>query len=301
LKHPAVQTSDLIRIALLSACAIAVLAASIYAGVTPWQAAMTLIGAAACRVLVVLNDRAPHVPCDYIQTGEGAAGAFALVAVALFISDNPLIISLLVLTVMLVFQLYLRFAISPEVRESALSGVAVQAVAAICIARIAWGAAPELVGPAGAALTGYVASLPAGPLAPALAVPAIAAACVLARVLAPELVSYSEGPEFCCRPGRDYSITTACLIAVRCVLVTITLLFSGWLCGIGLSAGRLYRGSLPGVFNFLALLVFSQAMLLVSHYAGAFAAAACAYAFSYGLFFLYLNMRNVRYDRRETL
>lgn len=301
MRHPAVQKSDLIRIALLSACAIPVLAASLYAGVTPWQAAMTLIGAAACRVLVGLNDRVPLVPCDYIQTGEGAAGAFALVAVALFISDNPLIISLLVLIVMLVFQLYLRFVISPEVRETALSGAAVQAVVAILIARIAWGAAPELVGPAGAALTGYAASLPPGPLAPALAVPAVAAAFVLARVLSPVLVSYSEGPEFYCRPGRDYAITTACLVAVRCVLVTITLLFSGWLCGIGLSAGRLYRGALPGAFNFIALLVFSQAMLLVSHVAGAFAAAAGAYAVSYGLFVLYLNTRNVRYDRRETL
>jgi hypothetical protein len=285
----------------VSACAAAATGAGLYAGMTPWQAAMALIGAAACHALVALDGRAPHVPCDYIQTGEGAAGAFTLVAIFLFMSESPLVISLAVLAVILALQPYLRFAIAPEAEEAALSGAAIQAVAAVLAARIAWSASSELARPAGAALTGYIGSLQPGPLAPALALPAVAAAYALARLLAPELSSYSEGREFCCRPGRAFAITTACLTAARGVLVTITLLFSGWLCGIGLSAGRLYRGALPGAFNFMALVAFSQALLLLARLAGPFAAAVCAFAVSYGLFILYLIKRNVRYDRGETL
>jgi hypothetical protein len=280
---------------------VAATAAGLFAGVTPWQAAMGLIGAAACHALVALDDRAPYVQCDYIQTGEGAAVVFTLVAVALFVSESPLLITLSVLAVVLAFQPYLRFAMAPEAKEAALSGVAVQAVAAVLVARIAWSASPELARTAGPALTGYIGSLRPGPLAPALALPAVATAYALTRLLAPELSSHSEGPEFCCRTGRAYAITTACLTAARGVLVTIALLFSGWLCGMGLSAGRLYRGALPGAFNLMVLVAFSQALLLLARLAGPFAAAACAFAVSYGLFILYLNTRTVRYDRRETL
>lgn len=278
-----------------------VTAAGLYAGVTPWQAAMTLIGAAAYHVLTGLDARTPHIQCDYIQTGEAAAGSFALIAVALFISANPLIIAGVVVFVMLAYQLFLRFIIAPDVREAAVSGAAVQAVIAIIVARIAWGAGPDIIGPAGQALTGLVPSLPAGPLAPALAVPAVAAAFALTRLLGPELGSYAEGPEFCCRPGRDYGIMTGCIVATRCALVAITLLFSGWLCGIGYSAARLYRGALPGVFGFVSLLAFSQALLLITHLTGAFAGAACAFVASYALFALYFNTRVFRYDRCETV
>ena len=301
MSRPSAQKPGPVPIIVLSACAATVIAAGLYAGVTPWQAAMALIGAAACRVLAALDGLAPYVPCDYVQTGEGAAGAFALVAVPLFVSCSPGAASLALLVVVLAFQVYLRFVIVPEVEETALSGAAVQAVAAVLFARIAWSAAPGLARTAGTALTGYIGSLQPGPLAPALAVPAVAAAYALVRLLAPELSSYAEGPEFCCRSGRGYAVMTACLVVARGVLVAIALLFSGWLCGIGLSAARLYRGALPGAFNFMALVVLSQSLLLLSRAVGPFTAAAGAFAASYGLFVLYLSRRNARYDRRDTL
>jgi hypothetical protein len=301
LRNAVLQKSDLLPVVLVSACAVFLAAAGLYAGVSPWQAAMTLVGATACHALFALEARAPHVPYGYIQTGEGAAGAFAVVAAALFITVQPLIIAGIVLAVILLFQFYLRFIISPDAGETALSGAAVNTVAAILIARIAWGDAPGLVGPAGSALTGYIGSLPAGLLAPAAAAASIAASYLLVRLFGPELASYAEGREFCCRPGREYAITTACIIAIRSILVSIALLFSGWLSGMGRDAGRLYRGAFPDAFSLMALLAFSQGMLLVAQVAGSFAAAACACAASYVLFILNFMLRDVRYDRRETL
>lgn len=286
----------------MSAGAALMTAAGLYAGVTPWRAAMTLIGAAACHVLACVDRRAPHIPCDYIQTGEAAAGGLTLLAVTLFVTDNPIAIAGAVLAAMLAYQAFLRFAIAPGAKEAPIAGAAVQAVIAVIVARILGEAAPDVVSvPLARALTGLVPALPAGPAAPAIAVPFVAAAYALIRLLGPELSSYAEGPEFCCRPGREYAIMTWCLVAVRSVLVTIALLFSGWLCGIGIGAGHLYRGGLPGLFNIMALAAFSQAMLLVSHAAGPFAAASLAYAASYALFFVYINTRVLRYDRRETL
>jgi len=300
-RHPPAQRADLIRIALMSAGAVLMCAAGLYAGVTPWQPPMTMVGAAAYHVLAGLDARAPHVQCDHIQTGEAAAGGFTLIAVTLFITGNPIAIAGAVLAVMFAYQVFLRYAIAPDAKEASIVGGAVQAVIAVIIARIAWNAAQDISVPAGRALTGLVPSLPAGPAAPAVAVPVILAAYALSRLLGPELKSHAEGPEFCCLPGREYSVMTWCLIAARCALVTIALLFSGWLCGIGFSAGRLYRGTLPGIFNLMALLAFSLAMLLVSKAAGTFIAAAGAYAASYALFFLYIKTRGLRYDRRETV
>ena len=285
----------------MSAGAALMLAAGLYAGVTPWQAAMTMIGAAAYHALAGLDARAPHVPCDYIQTGEAAAGGFTLLAVTLFITGHPAVIAGIVPAVMLAYQLFLKNTIAPDAKEAAIVGAAVQGVIAIIVARIAWDAATAVTVPAGQALTGLVPSLPAGLIAPALAVPVIAAAYALSRLLGPELAAYAEGPDFCCFTGRAYAVMSLCLVAARCVLITIALLFSGWLCGIGFSAGRLYRGAMPGLFTLAALMAFSLAMLLVAHVAGAYIAAACAYVASYALFFLNINTRVLRYDRCESL
>ena len=237
MRHAPAQKADRIRIALMSAGAALLIAAGLYAGVTPWQTAMAMIGAAAYHVLAGLDARAPHVPCDYIQTGEAAAGGFTLLAVTLFVTGNPIGIAGAVLAVMLAYQLFLRYAIAPDAKESAIVGAAVQAVITVIVARIAWDAAPAVTVPAGLALTGIVPALPAGPVAPAVAVPVVAAAYALMRLLGPELTSYAEGAEFCCLPDRKYALMTWCLVAARCALVTIALLFTGWLCGIGLSAG----------------------------------------------------------------
>jgi hypothetical protein len=301
LNNAAVQKSDLISIAVISACALAALTCNWIAGVPLLHSALAMIGAFAYWVLTGLDARSHAVPCDYVQTGEAATGSFVLIAAMPFITGDPLLIAGIVLAAMLIFEFYLNVIIAPVSKEYAINGVVVLAIVAICTARVAWVAPRHIIEPGGRVLTGYLTALSPGPIALVAALLVSAVIYVIVRLLGPELRSYALGTDFSYRMERTHMAITAGLIAARGILVSITLLFAGWLCGIGISAERLYRGPLPDAFSLLAILAFSQCMLLVAHAAGPFIAAGCAAGASYFLFFLQLHMRVFRYDRHEKL
>ena len=291
--------SDAVIIALLSAIAITSIIANFVLHVPFSLMSLPLIGIIAYCVYIRLGDYDTHIICDYIQTGEAAVGSFVLFATLVFISENQHVVLLLVFLALLAYEFYLKAAIAPEKKELFINGAVAQTTLFIIVAFImAVGAGLHISKPE-AILFGYFPSSGNSFAVPATALFLAVLALSLTWAFKPELRLYYLGPPFCSykEPARA-GITTAIIIA-RSILLTITIFFAGWMCGIGISIRRLYRGRMADVIPLLSLVCFWQIITLLANLAGPWYAAALLFAASYAIFIPYFKKSIYLYDRYQ--
>jgi hypothetical protein len=290
---------DAIFIALLSAVSLASIIANIVLHVPFSIMSLPLIGIVAYCAYIRLGDYDIQIICDYIQTGEAAVGSFALFAVLVFISGNPYIALLLVFLALLVYELFLRAAIAPDKKELAINGAAAQAILIVIVGFILAGGATLRINDPRTILFGYFPSLGISFVAPTAALLLAALLFFLTWAFKPELRLFSHGPAFFKSGSPVRTGVSAAVIIARSILLTITIFFAGWICGIGISIHRLYRGRQADAITLLSLICFWQIITLLAKLAGPRYAAALMYAASYALFIPYFNKRVFLYDRYQ--
>jgi len=290
---------DALCIALLTAVSLAVIIANFALHVPFSIMSLPLIGIIAYVAYIRLGDYDVHIGCDYIQSGEAAVGSFALFASLVFISESPCAAILFVFFALLAYELYLRAAIAPDLKELAVNGAAAQAILIAIVGFIVgWGAGlnagdPRLV------LFGLTPSLGMPFIAPAGALLLAALLFLIARAFHPELRLFSMGPAFSGSGAPVRAGLSGALIAARSALLAVTVFYAGWMCGIGLSIHRSYRGRLTAAVTLLSLMCFWQMITLLDRLAGPWYAAALAYIASYAMFAMYFKKRVYLYDRYQ--
>jgi hypothetical protein len=293
------DTSGAVIIALLSAIAITSIIANFMLHVPFLLMSLPLIGIIAYCAYIRLGDYDARIICDYIQTGEAAVGSFVLFATLVFISENQHIVLLLVFLALLMYEFYLKAAIAPEKKELSINGAVTQTILFIIVAYIMAAGGGLRINRPDAILFGYFPSFGNSFPIPASALFLTALALSLPWAFKQELRLYYLGPPFCEYTGPARAGIATAIIIARSILLTITIFFAGWTCGIGISIRRLYRGRLADAILPLSLVCFWQIIMLLANLAGPWYAAALMFAASYAIFIPYFNKRVYLYDRYQ--
>jgi hypothetical protein len=291
--------SDAVIIALLSVIAITSIIANFMLHVPFSLMTLPLIGIIAYCVYIRLGDYDTSVICDYIQTGEAAVGSIVLFATLVFISENQHIVLLLVFLALLIYELYLKAAIAPEKKEQSINGSVTQTILFIIVAFIIAAGAGLRISRPEAILFGYFPSFGNSFAIPASALFLAALAFFLPWAFKQELRLYYLGPPFCEYAGPVRAGIATAIIIARSILLTITIFFAGWTCGIGISIRRLYPSRLADAILLLSLICFWQIITLLANLAGPWYAAALMLAASYAIFIPYFKKRVYLYDRYQ--
>jgi hypothetical protein len=290
---------DALWISLLSTVSLALVIANVALHVPFTIMSLPLIGIIAYRACIRLGDYDIHINCDYIPSGEAAVGSFALFAALAFIAARPCVAVLVVFIALLAYELYLRAAIAPDRKELAVNGAAAQAILIVIAGFIITGGAEPGSGDPRLLLFGRTPSLEDALLPPIGALLLAALIFLITWVFKAELLLFSHGPAFSKYGAPARIVISAALIAVRSALLAITIFFAGWMCGIGFSVQRLYRGRLADAVTLLSLICFWQATALLDKVAGPWFALALTYIASYALFALHFKKRVYLYDRHQ--
>jgi hypothetical protein len=299
MKKMMMDKSGLITAALLSVAALAAFIINLLSRVPLAVIALPLAGIASYFALIKLGDYDRHVACDYIQTGEAAVGSFALFISWSFLAGSGLLLPALVFASLLLYEIFINTVIAPDKRELAMNGALTQAVLAVAVLFFI-NAGIHIGAPgADAILLGHMAAFP---YSPALTIGATALAIIilgLSRGLRPELRSYSQGPAFSVGSWRARNVMAGGLALARGLLMTATILFAGWTCGIGMSVNRTARGVFADAITLSSLVCFQQVIIMIAKLAGPWHAAAAVIICSYALFIIHLTKRTHLYDRHQ--
>ncbi|MBN2158618.1 MAG: hypothetical protein JW807_04425 [Spirochaetes bacterium] len=297
MRKSALKKSEVITLSIASALTLAALTANLLLRVSPLHIVLPLIGAGAYCALVALNELHPRIPCDYIQTGEAAVGALVLLG-ALMFSENRIAITGALLTAILLYGAYLSGVLAPDKKEHSINGALAQGAVAVIIIFLTAGAGRELSS-LEPILLGRLPAAWGGSALPAAAAAVVVLLFCIARLAGNKLRMYSHGIPFFAGSRMAWAGIGALMIAARGLLISITILFAGITCGIGVSVNRLYRGRLSAAVNLLAIAGFTQVSVFTAALAGFWYAAGLSFIGSYILFAVYYNKRTHLYDRHQ--
>jgi len=239
---------------------------------------------------VSIAEFTPAVRCDYIQSGEGAAGTLALFIAVIIFSRYRYLPAAAAAIAVFVCLCIIRTALSPKSGEQAVFGIICQAAAAV-IATYLIGDNPARLVQLQAAVMGLFHLSDPDMIFPAIACAAGVTALALIRALSPSLRLHALGRDYSYHPAVIDTAVTAGLFAGRSILLAVTLLCIGWTSGIGLAVTRMTHGRLRAVIVISAIIAAGQITIVIARHVGTVTALASSVALSYAAFIIQITRR----------
>jgi len=257
---------------------------------SPYSLFLLAAGYLTYYAYVSIAEFTPVVRCDYIQSGEGAAGTIGLFIAVIVFGQHRYLPAAAAAIAVFVCLCVIHTALSPKSGEQAVFGIICQAAAAVIAAYLV-GDNPARLVQLQAAVMGLSHLSDSDLIIPACACAAGFTALALTHALSPFLRLHALGGDFSHHPPVIDRAVTAGLFAGRSILLAATLLCIGWTSGIGLAVKRLTQGRLRAVIVISAIIATGQITVLIARHAGTVTALASSFALSYAAFIIQILRR----------